>query len=188
MVLLLHLATEKFNYKMERQINENIEDPVIQPEEMSDPIENQGDPGEVQAEVDSDPGIGEMRDKYLRLLAEFENYKKRTTKERIEFAKYASQELIVSLLPVMDDFDRATRHQQMTEGTTLIHQKLATLLKQKGLIEMQSTGQVFDASLHEAITEINAPENQKNTVIDTVEKGYYLHDKIIRFAKVVVGK
>lgn len=129
-----------------------------------------------------------MKDKYLRLLAEFENYKRRTSKERIEFAKYSSQELIAGLLPVLDDFDRATSHQQMTEGTTLIHQKLLQILKQKGLIEMQSTGEVFDASLHEAITEVQGPEDQKNIVIDTVEKGYYLHDKIIRFAKVVVGK
>lgn len=173
---------------MERRTKENIEEPVIQPEEMSDSIENQLDPVEEPVQESVEPGLSEMRDKYLRLLAEFENYKKRTSKERIEFAKYASQELIVSLLPVLDDFDRATLHHQMTEGTTLIHHKLVQLLKQKGLTEMQSTNEVFDASLHEAITEVKGPEEQKNIVIDTVEKGYYLHDKIIRFAKVVVGK
>jgi len=174
---------------MEHHTKENIEEPVIQPEEMSDSLENQLDPGGESQQTESvEPGLGEMKDKYLRLLAEFENYKKRTTKERIEFAKYASQEVIVSLLPVLDDFERATQHRQMTEGTTLIHHKLLQLLKQKGLIEMQSTKEPFDASLHEAITEVSVPEEQKNIVIDTVEKGYYLHDKIIRFAKVVVGK
>lgn len=174
---------------MEHQTKEPIEDPVIQPEELTDPIENQDDLVDESVKSEPvDPGLNEMRDKYLRLLAEFDNYKRRTSKERIEFAKYSTQELIVSLLPVIDDFDRAAKHQQTTEGTNLIHQKLVQILKQKGLEEMDSTNQVFDASLHEAITEIAVPENQKNKVIDTVEKGYYLHDKIIRFAKVVVGK
>ncbi len=172
---------------------ENNDIPV---EDLNDPIQADdltGNEAQTQTvteniESSSSQDLQEMRDKYLRLMAEFENYKKRTSKERIEFAKFASQEMIVSLLPILDDFDREVKHGQVTEGSKLIHNKLAQLLKQKGLTEMQSTGEPFDASKHEAITEIPVTEDQKNKVFDTVEKGYYLSDKIIRHAKVVVGK
>lgn len=171
---------------MEQEGKDIIEESVVQPEDMADPAENQVDVE--RSTQDEDTGVRELKDKYLRLLAEFDNYKKRTSKERIEFAKFAAQDLVVSLLPVLDDFDRAVRHGQVSEGTSLIHHKLVQVLKQKGLEEMQSQGQPFDASLHEAITEIEVPEDQKNKVIETLEKGYYLADRIIRFAKVVVGK
>ncbi len=146
------------------------------------------DEGKDQSAPSSAQEVQDLKDKYLRLLAEFENYKKRTTKERIEFAKYASQEMVASLLTILDDFDRTAKHGHSTEGSQLIHTKLLTMLKQKGLNEMISTGEVFDPSLHEAITELPVAEDQKNKIIDTVEKGYYLSDKIIRYAKVVVGK
>lgn len=132
--------------------------------------------------------IQELKDKYIRLLAEFENFKKRSAKERIDFSKFASQELITSLLTVIDDFEREVKAGQATEGSKLIHTKLVQILKQKGLQEMDSTGQLFDPALHEAITELPVGDDQKNKIIDTVEKGYYLSDKIIRYAKVVVGK
>lgn len=171
---------------MEQEGKDIIEESVVQPEDMADPSENQVDVERSSSEEEA--AVRELKDKYLRLLAEFDNYKKRTSKERIEFAKFAAQDLVVSLLPVLDDFDRAVRHGQVSEGTSLIHHKLVQVLKQKGLEEMQSQGQPFDASLHEAITEIEVPEDQKNKVIETLEKGYYLADRIIRFAKVVVGK
>ena len=134
-------------------------------------------------------------DKYLRLYAEFDNFRRRTQKERADLLQTAGKDVIVSLLPVLDDFDRALRHidnasdvNAVKEGITLIQQKFKNILGQKGLKEMQSVGTAFDPELHEAITNIPAPTNeQKGTVLDEVEKGYYLNDKVARHAKVVVG-
>ena len=140
--------------------------------------------------------LKESKDKHLRLFAEFENFKKRNMRERIELMKTAAQGTIQAILPVLDDFDRAKKSaedenssEQLSEGVLMVYNRLYTVLSNKGLEPMESTGENFDPELHEAITEIPAPtEEQKGTVIDTVEKGYYLNDKIIRFAKVVVGK
>lgn len=138
----------------------------------------------------------ELKDKYLRLYADFENYRKRTAKESLELRKVAGQEILSSLLPVMDDFDRAKQiaekpdsKETFSEGIQLLYHKLQSFLKQKGLQKMESNGEVFDPELHEAITEIPAPsEDMVGKVIDTVEPGYFLNEKIIRYAKVVVGK
>ncbi len=136
------------------------------------------------------------KDKYLRLFAEFENYKKRTTRERIELFKTAGQDLMTSLLPVMDDFDRGlaeikkAKDKELLKGMQLINDKLRKTLEQKGLtlIEVKK-GDAFDADIHEAITQIPAPtEKLKGKVIDCVENGYKLGDKIIRFPKVVIGQ
>lgn len=136
------------------------------------------------------------KDKYLRLFAEFENYKKRTTKERIELFKTASQELMASLLPIMDDFDRGlseikkAKDKELLKGMKLINDKLKKTLESKGLsvIEVKS-GDDFDAEIHEAITQIPAPSDDlKGKIIDSVEKGYKLGDKIIRYPKVVIGQ
>jgi molecular chaperone GrpE len=140
--------------------------------------------------------LEESKDKYLRLFAEFDNFKKRTVKERFELMKSAAQETIAALLPVLDDFDRAKKSaddpnspEVFTEGVSLVYHKLYSILQHKGLREMESTHSDFDPEMHEAITDIPAPtEELKGKVIDTVEKGYLLHDKIIRYAKVVVGK
>jgi molecular chaperone GrpE len=139
--------------------------------------------------------LAEMKDKYLRLFAEFDNYKRRTSKERMDLLKTANQEMVVALLPVVDDFERARQAMQtaqdvnsVKEGVDLIFNKLTSILQQKGLKPMEAVGSTFDPDLHEAITQIPAPEESlKGKVIDEVEKGYLLNDKVIRFAKVVIG-
>jgi molecular chaperone GrpE len=134
-------------------------------------------------------------DKYLRLYAEFDNFRRRTIKEREDAHKMEGKDLITALLPVLDDFERALKATEnatdvapVREGVILIQNKLKNTLTQKGLQPMESVGQPFDADLHEAITNIPAPSDDlKGKVIDEMEKGYYLNDKVIRFAKVIVG-
>ena len=135
--------------------------------------------------------LKQEKDKYLRLFAEFENFKKRTSKERIELFKTAGQEVISSLLPILDDFERAiAQTSDEKEGFLLINDKLSDVLKSNGLTVSEiKVGDTFDAEVHEAITLIPAPEaSQKGKIIDVTEKGYQLGDKIIRFPKVVVGQ
>ena len=140
--------------------------------------------------------IQQENDKYLRLFAEFENYKKRTSRERIELFKTASQELMTSLLPIMDDFDRGlseikkVKDKELLKGMQLINDKFKNTLTQKGLTEIEvKEGDAFDAEIHEAITQIPAPSDKlKGKVIDAVEKGYKLGEKIIRYPKVVIGQ
>lgn len=140
--------------------------------------------------------LAEANDKYLRLYAEFDNFKRRTSKERMELLQTAGKEVIVSLLPVLDDFERAQKAMEnatevsaVKEGVALVHHKIKNILAQQGLKEMEAKGLAFDADLHEAITNIPAPtEDLKGKNIDELEKGYYLNDKVIRFAKVVVGQ
>ena len=140
--------------------------------------------------------INELKDKNLRLRAEFDNYKRRTMREKIELMSTAAQDTLTALLPVLDDFDRAKKNaedetttEQFSEGVTLVYNKLQNFLKQQGLVAMESTGGEFDPELHEAVTEIPAPtEDLKGKIIDTIETGYFLKEKLIRHAKVVVGK
>ncbi|MEO7265917.1 MAG: nucleotide exchange factor GrpE [Ferruginibacter sp.] len=139
--------------------------------------------------------LEDQKDKYLRLFAEFENYKRRTAKERIELFQTAGKDIMTSLLDVVDDCDRAEKQmkesadlQQIKEGNQLVFNKLRSTLQQKGLTPMESIGADFDVEKHEAITEIEAAGKMKGKVVDEVQKGYYLNDKLIRFAKVVVGK
>ena len=134
-------------------------------------------------------------DKYLRLYAEFDNYKRRVSKERIDLMQSAGKEVIANMLPVLDDLDRAlkafetaTEVAPIQEGISLVTQKLKTILTNQGLKEMESIGKPFDADLQEAITNVPAPSDDlKGKVIDEIEKGYFLHDKVLRHAKVVVG-
>jgi len=174
------------------------EEALISEQENSKDIQNQEFKEEIKIE---EPSIEELlqaeKDKFLRLFAEFENYKKRTTKERFELYKTASQELMTSLLPIVDDFERALSHivdspetEELRKGVSLIHQKFYNTLEQKGLnkIEVKS-GDNFDAELHEAITQIPSPTpDLKGKVIDCLENGYKLGDKIIRYPKVVIGQ
>ncbi|MFK7048926.1 MULTISPECIES: nucleotide exchange factor GrpE [Flavobacterium] len=138
--------------------------------------------------------LASEKDKFLRLFAEFENYKKRTSKERIELFKTAGQEVLQAMLPVLDDFDRAwvqiskSEDEALVKGVELIHEKLKSTLVSKGLNEVEiKQGDAFDADYAEAITQIPAGDDLKGKVVDVVEKGYKLGDKIIRFPKVVIG-
>ena len=141
-----------------------------------------------------DKEIAALKEQLLRLMADFENYKKHARKERLDLIKSASEELIKELLPVMDDFERAFKAEDQTEnvkssgGMQLIFQKIKSTLEHKGLQAMDTTGKAFDPEVHDAITNVPVEdENKKGTVIDEIEKGYYLHEKVIRYAKVVVG-
>lgn len=156
-----------------------------------------------QATVDEQPieeqlkdDLAKEKDKFLRLFAEFENYKKRTAKERIDLYKTANQEVLLALLPVLDDFDRAmaeiskSGNESLLQGVELIHEKLKSTLTSKGLelVEVR-TGDAFNADYAEAITQIPAPSPElKGKIVDVLEKGYKLGDKIIRFPKVVTGQ
>ncbi len=139
--------------------------------------------------------VNELNDKYLRLYSEFDNFRKRTLKEKIDLSRTASEDVIKELLPVLDDFDRAMASMGVSdqvdavkEGVQLIHAKMKAVFTSKGLQEMRSVGEVFDTDFHEAITSIPAPtEELKNKVVDEIQKGYLLHDKVIRFAKVITG-
>lgn len=140
--------------------------------------------------------LNEQKDKYLRLAAEFDNYRKRTSKEKYELIQTAGKDIIISLLEILDDIDRAENQINNSddfalqkEGVTLVFNKIRSTLQSRGLKVLESVHTIFDVEKHEAITEIPAPtEDLKGKVIDEVQKGYYLNDKIIRFAKVVVGK
>ncbi len=140
--------------------------------------------------------IEELNDKYLRLYSEFDNYRKRTAKERIELQKSASKDLIVALLPVLDDFERAIKafeehnlSDEAKKGIELIYNKLMATLRQRGLEPMDAKGKDFDTDFHEAITEIPAPgDEMKGKVVDVIQRGYLLNGKVLRYAKVVVGK
>ncbi|WP_298236687.1 nucleotide exchange factor GrpE [uncultured Algibacter sp.] len=167
----------------------NAETETVEVEEQV--IEEQTVEEKLQAEVQQE------KDKFLRLFAEFENYKKRTTRERIELFSTASEDVMKTLLPILDDFERALTHieedkeaEELRKGVLLIYQKLVNSLEQKGLKVMTvEKGSTFDADNHEAITQIPAPSDDlKGKIIDVVEKGYTLGDKIIRFPKVVIGQ
>ncbi|MFK7757537.1 MAG: nucleotide exchange factor GrpE [Flavobacteriales bacterium] len=138
----------------------------------------------------------EWKDKYLRIYAEFDNFRKRNAKERIELIKSASSEVLKDIIPVLDDFDRAIQANEtnediaaVKEGFELIRNKTFRVLEAKGLKAMDAVGKPFDVENHEAITNIPAPsEDMKSKVVDVIEKGYFLNDKVLRFAKVVVGQ
>lgn len=151
---------------------------------------------EAPNEQSTEAKINELNDKYLRLYSEFDNYRKRTLKERSELIKTASEDVFKAILPVIDDLDRAVRANDtiediavIKEGLNLIAHKLKNVAQQKGLQSFESKGLNFDPDLMEAITHIPAPsEEEKGKVVDEIEKGYKLGDKVIRFAKVVVGQ
>ena len=140
--------------------------------------------------------LAETQDKYIRLSAEFDNYRKRTLKEKMELTKTAGESLLTNILPVMDDFERAlqvmesaTDCKSMKDGIDLIYSKFQEFLKVNGVKEIKALNQVFNSDIHEALTKIPAPDKKhKGKVVDVIQKGYYLNDKIIRYSKVVIGE
>ena len=170
----------------------NSDDSLAGTTHLNDEMTNEEDEKAQQLEAQ----LKEANDRYLRLVAEFDNFRKRTVKERIELTKSAGEEIIKSLLDVLDDSERAAKQMETSEdlnlikeGVSLVFNKFRNILQGRGLKAMESKEQEFDTELHEAITEIPAPtEELKGKVLDEVQKGYYLNDKIIRHAKVVVGK
>jgi len=171
-------------------LNINADENAAGSTHLNEPVEEENQLQKLQDE------INEQKDKYLRLMAEFDNFRRRTAKERLETIQTAGKDVVVSLLDVLDDCDRAEKQLQTSdnielqkEGVQLVFNKIRSTLQAKGVKVMESINTEFDVEKHEAITEIPAPtEELKGKVLDEVMKGYYLNDKIIRFAKVVVGK
>lgn len=173
-----------------------IEEPQME-DASTDAVDTEAAVEELSAEEQLQEQLAAEKDKFMRLFAEFENYKKRTNRERIELFKTASQDVMVAMLPVLDDFERALSHieddkeaEELRKGVLLIYQKLLSTLEQKGLAVIDvKQGDAFIADDHEAVTQIPAPSDDlKGKIIDVIEKGYKLGDKVIRFPKVVVGQ
>lgn len=175
------------------QVEEAIDKAIEDVEDNAEDEDKQKDSSETELLKEE---VKKEKDKFLRLFAEFENYKRRTSKERLELFKTANQEVMTAMLPVLDDFDRALKEIQKTDdkellkGVELIHTKFRETLKSKGLEPMNvQEGDDFDADIHEAITQIPAPSDDlKGKIVDVVERGYKLGERIIRFPKVVTGK
>ncbi|KKX51937.1 MULTISPECIES: nucleotide exchange factor GrpE [Sphingobacterium] len=171
--------------------NETIQDPI-----EDNTTENQEETIELSVEEKLSAEVAEAKDKYVRLSAEFDNYRKRTSKERVELIQSAGKDVITKLLSTVDDFDRAlkametaTDVESIKTGIEIVNNKFRQTLEHQGLKEMDVVGKEFDADLQEAITAIPAPTpDLKNKVIDVIEKGYYLNDKVIRHAKVIIGQ
>jgi molecular chaperone GrpE len=180
---------------MSKKDKEQIIEDIQLEDSINEVVENEAEELTVEEQLTED--LAKEKDKFMRLFAEFENYKKRTTKERIDLFTTASEEVIVSILPVLDDFERALMHieddkeaEELRKGVLLIYNKLIATLAKKGLaiIEVRQ-GDVFNADNHEAITQIPAPtDDLKGKIIDVIEKGYKLGEKVIRFPKVVIGQ
>ena len=187
------------NYYNPIMNNENNTQGKEQQENLAEELKMQSEaeaseqaPVEEKNELDElKNSLKESNDKFIRLYADFENYKRKMQKDRIELITSASKDLITNLIPVLDDFDRAIladKDKQISEGIILIHQKLVRTLIGKGLKEMECMGQEFNSDFHEAITMIPASEESlKGKIVDVLEKGYSINDNVIRFAKVIVG-
>lgn len=180
---------EKENNEILNEENIVVTDKEAQEQEENPPVQEEKKEPTLQEKFD------EANDKFLRLHAEFDNYRKRTIKERIELSKTASEDIIISMLPIVDDLERAIKSMESTdgdnshgEGVVLIYNKLKNILALKGLEEIKTIDEVFNTDFHEAITNLDVEdEEMKGKVIDVIEKGYLLNGKVIRFAKVVVG-
>ena len=183
-------------------INKNVEEEV---EQAAEQVQDNADEGNKNKESDksaaeddlkqAEERLAEVSDKYVRLAAEFDNYRRRTAKERLELISTASEDVIKGFLPILDDCERALQVLKQSdssaaaiEGTELIYNKIFTFLKGKGLKQIESVGKELDTDFHEAVAQfpVEDPE-KKNKIIDVVQQGYLLHEKVIRYAKVVVG-
>ena len=177
------------------QVKEVLDDAIKAEANQAAEVDSENEENDKEAELNEE--LEKEKDKFLRLFAEFENFKRRTAKERIELFKTANQDVLTALLPVLDDFDRGlveirkANDKNLLKGVELIHTKLKDTLKRNGLEEMQDKqGDAFDADLHEAVTQIPAPNDKlKGKIVDVVEKGYRLGgERIVRYPKVVTGK
>lgn len=195
MAILLHFVKSNFkkmSAKDKDTVQEDIQNAEANAQEQTSNQVNE----EVSVEEQLQNELAKEKDKFLRLYAEFENYKRRTSKERIELFKTANQDVMVAMLPILDDFERAiaqiekTEDNELLKGVQLIQGKFTNTLKNKGLEPVEaSAGDTFDADIHEAVTQIPAPtEDLKGKVVDVIERGYKLGEKVIRHPKVVVGQ
>jgi molecular chaperone GrpE len=174
---------------IDTSMNINTDENIDGNQHLNDPVAEESEIEKLRQQVD------ELNDRYLRQVAEFENFKRRNARERIELIQTAGKEVITDLLDVVDDSERAQKQmettqdvQQIREGVQLVFTKLRNTLASKGLKPIDALNKDFNVDLHEAVTEIDAGEEMKGKVVAEIQKGYYLNDKIIRFAKVVVGK
>ncbi|MEQ8625797.1 MAG: nucleotide exchange factor GrpE [Vicingaceae bacterium] len=190
-------AEKMDNSSDETAINEQENQPVAEQEENDENTQAKNEDEELSDLEKKDLEIKALNDKYLRLYSEFDNFRRRTQKEKLELYKTAGEDIFKSLLSVMDDFDRAKKSMEETKdydslktGVDLIYNKLVSVFKANGAEPMKSTvGETFDSEIHEAVTQIPAPSKKmKGKIVDEIEKGYTLKDKVIRFAKVVVGQ
>jgi molecular chaperone GrpE len=184
-------SNDKDNFQQQESniFDINTDENISGNQNLSDPIVEEPEVEKLRLEINS------LNDKYIRKVAEFDNFKRRNAKERIELIQTAGKEVIMDLLDVLDDSDRAQKQMENTddvdqikEGLQLVFTKLRNILTAKGLKPMETVNTPFDPDLHEAITEMDAGEDMKGKVVAEIQKGYYLNDKIIRFAKVVVGR
>jgi molecular chaperone GrpE len=151
---------------------------------------------DAKKEISAEEKLAEMQDRYIRLSAEFDNYRKRTLREKIDLTKHAGENILISVIPVMDDFERAMKLMEtatdcnaMKSGIDLIYNKFSDFLKQNGIKEIESLNKEFNVDLHDALTKVPATDDSmKGKVVDVIQKGYWLHDKVMRHSKVVVGE
>ncbi|WP_289055895.1 nucleotide exchange factor GrpE [Carboxylicivirga marina] len=184
---------------MDAQANEGINEMNEEVSEEQNEESNEEQTEDVPEQSEEEAAIEKLKeanDKYLRLSAEYDNYRRRTLKEKMELTKTAGESILLALLPVIDDLDRAMNHMDdakdvdaLKEGMQLIHTKFNDFLGQQGMKEIEAKEKDFDTDVHEAVTKIPAPSDEmKGKVIDCIEKGYTLHEKVVRFSKVVVGE
>ena len=178
------------NQENEGNIDINTDESLSGTSHLNEPVEEESELEELKAELE------DQKDKFIRKVAEFDNFRRRSAKEKVELIQTAGKEVITDLLDVLDDCDRAQKqieksedNKEIKDGVLLVFNKLRNILSAKGLKPMQTIHEEFNPDLHEAITEISAPNDKlKGKILDEVVKGYYLNDKIIRHAKVVIGK
>jgi len=187
-------SLKKDEKKTKKDLPEEVQEKEVsvteEPEEVSEEEELE------EKEKSSEEIIQELQDKYIRLSADFDNYRKRTLKEKMDLIKIAGEDILLKLLPVMDDFDRAlqtmneaTDCKAMKDGVDLIHNKFKEFLSSNGIKEISAKNEEFNTDLHEAVTKVPSPSKKmKGKIVDVVEKGYFLHDKVIRYSKVVIGE
>lgn len=186
--------TDNQDKTKDKQVRKEVEQEQVETAEDTSPEEDE--PEEEKKELSSEEIVAELQNKYLRLSAEFDNYRKRTLREKIELHVSAKEDILSNILPVVDDFERgmesvekATDIDAVKEGLKLIYTKLTNFLAQQGVKEIDAAGKTFNTDMHEAITKIPVEsKKKKGKVVDVVEKGYTLKEKVIRYAKVVIGE